>query len=298
MYNPTKPYTEEILRLIASCKGNVPSSTDGIGTKGIYHWEQRTFRNAVLDSLAMNLNDMAILRAKAIGLTNHIMIPEEDEEAIYEIVRELVRECKKRNISIYSGETAIHDDYKGLEISVSVNGEYVNGERENKFEVGDILVGLRSNGLHSNGFTKVREVFGKEYRKEFTEPTIIYSDAIEQVNKKFDIHGMAHITGGAFTKLKGFIDDSTDLLITTQNSKLSPHTIFYDLYRNGIDDEEMYNTFNCGVGFILSSYSKDAERIVSEFKNLGLESDVIGAAISGLGKVKIKSAFSGKETLL
>ena len=82
MYNTTKPYTDKILKIIERCRGKIPASTDGVGTKGIYHWQQKTFRNAVLDALAMNLNDMAVVKAKARGLHNHIMIPEDDEKAI------------------------------------------------------------------------------------------------------------------------------------------------------------------------------------------------------------------------
>ena len=102
MYNTTKPYIPKILDLIKDCKKDIPASTDGIGTKGVYHWRQRTFRNAVLDALAMNLNDMAVIRAKATGLHNHIMIPQDDEEAILEIVDNLAEECRRRNILIYN----------------------------------------------------------------------------------------------------------------------------------------------------------------------------------------------------
>lgn len=291
MYNTTKPYTKRILDLINN-RGEIPASTDGIGTKGIYHWKQKTFRNAVLDALAMNLNDMCIMRAKVVGLHNHIMIPEDDEKAIVEIIENLVAECKKRNISIYSGETAIHDNIDGLEISISVIGEYIQ-KKKNSFEKGDVLIGIKSSGLHSNGFTKVREIFGDEYKNEFVEPTIIYYDKILELIKRFDIHEMCHITGGAYTKLKKFLD-GVDVLIGKHS--LKPHDIFYELYRRGISDEEMYKTFNCGVGFILSVKKENASEIV-EFLKSDFEADVIGEVVSGDGKIKIESMFSDKEVL-
>lgn len=286
MYDSTKPYTKKILDLINNDE-KVPASTDGIGTKGIYHWKQRTFGNAVLDALAMNLNDMCIMRAKAIGLHNHIIIPEDNEKAIIEIIENLVDECKKRNISIYSGETAIHDDINGLEISISIIGEYVQ-KKKNSFEEGDVLIGIKSSGLHSNGFTKVREIFKDEYKSEFVEPTVIYYDKILELIKRFDIHGMAHITGGAYTKLKKFLD-GVDIRIEKHN--LKPHDIFYELYNRGISDEEMYKTFNCGVGFILSVRGDDSNKIIEYLKS-DFEADIIGKIVSGNGEVKINSMFS------
>lgn len=291
MYNTTKPYIPKILDLIKDCKKDIPASTDGIGTKGVYHWRQRTFRNAVLDALAMNLNDMAVIRAKATGLHNHIMIPQDDEEAILEIVDNLAEECRRRNILIYSGEIAIHEqDMKGMEISISISGKYMQ-QRKNKFELGDLLIGLKSSGLHSNGFTKVREIFRNEYRNEFVEPTVIYYDKILDLIKRFDIHRMTHITGGAYTKLKKFLE-GIDIRIEKHN--LKPQDIFYDLYNRRISDKEMYKTFNCGVGFILSVQRENSNEIIEYLKS-DFEADIIGKIVSGNGKVKINSMFSEEE---
>ena len=295
MYNTTKPITDRILELIESCKRDVPASTDGIGTKGIYHWQQRSFRNAVLDALAMNLNDMAVLRARVIGVHNHIIIPEDDDEAIEEIIKTFVRECGKRDIFIDSGETAIHDDFKGVEISVSVTGEYVK-KRKNEFEEGDYLIGIKSNGLHSNGFTKIRKLFGKEYRPEFVEPTFIYSDALLDLIKKVEINGMVHITGGAYIKLKQLLKN-TDAVINNEHG-LIPHTIFKELYERGVSDKGMYKTFNCGIGFILSVFPKDAKNVISNLRNFGFDAEHIGVIVSGTGKVRINSMFSQEEVIL
>ena len=296
MYNTTKPYTDKILKIIERCRGKIPASTDGVGTKGIYHWQQKTFRNAVLDALAMNLNDMAVIKAKAIGLHNHIMIPEDDEKAILEIVGNFAEECEKRNISIYSGETSIHDNLKGLEISVSVAGEYVdkNIKDKNTFEADDILLGIKSSGLHSNGFTKVREVFAGEFRKEFIEPTLIYYDSIIKLIRSFDVHGMCHITSGAYAKIKKLIGNAD---IEIKKHSLKPQDIFYELYSKGISDEEMYKTFNCGICFILFIPEKNSEEIL-KFLNQDFESGIIGRVNRGNGKIKIESMFSDKKIVL
>jgi len=307
MYDPTKPYKKQILELIKQTwetpyvfvKESIypivekkfsyleVDHTDGIGTKGIYHWRQRTFRNAVIDALAMNLNDLALVRARPYKLQSHILVPEDDKNAILEIVETFAEECKKRDIVITGGETSVHDNIDGIEISVTVSG-FISRYKPNRFEIGDVLVGIRSNGLHSNGFTKVREVFGKEYRPEFVDPTRIYLDSILALDEKFDIHGMMHVTGGAYTKLKDLLHNADVKL--KRNHELQPQPIFRDLHARGVSDEEMYKIFNCGVGFVLSVFPQDADKIISE-----LDADVIGEITSGTGKVKVESVFSNEE---
>ncbi len=309
MYDPSKPYKEQILALIKFTwqspyisikestysiiekKFNYPEvdHTDGIGTKGIYHWQKRSFKSAVLDALAMNLNDLVLVRAIPYKLQNHIAIPEDDKDAILEIIKTLAEECQKRQIAITGGETSIHNNIDGMDLSITLSG-FVKDIQANKFEVGDVLIGLKSSGLHSNGLTKAREVLGEQFRPEFIEPTIIYSDTILPVLQKYDIHGMMHITGGAFTKLKPLLDNA-DVLIFREH-QLQPQTIFRDLHQQDVADEEMYKTFNCGVGFILSVRPNDVNNVIA---GLDLDVDIIGKIVPGNGKVKIQSAFSSKE---
>ena len=295
MYDTTKPYIGKLLRLVEKCRGNIPASTDGIGTKGIYHWKQRTFRNAVIDSLAMNLNDLVVMRAKATGLNNHIMVPREDEEAILDIVKNISEECCRRNIKILSGETAVHDDMSGVEISMSIIGEYIGKKQENKFGIGDYLIGIKSSGLHSNGFTRVRKVFKNEFREDFTKPTIIYYDAVLELLGKFDVHGMVHVTGGAFTKIKPYLNGN-DVLFSRKDG-FARQDIFYVLYKKDIPDEEMYKTFNCGIGFLLSVNPNDAKQVLLDLQSQNLEARVVGKTVKGNNNVKIESMFSHKKVV-
>ena len=310
MYDPTKPYKKQIFELISKTqespyvsvkkdiypvitkKFNSPEvdHSDGIGSKGLFHWEKRTFREAVLDALAMNLNDLALMRAVPYKLQNHIIIPEDDNEAILEIIKNLSEECRKREIVITGGETSIQNNINGMDIGMTVSG-IISKSKLNKIKVDDVLVGFKSSGLQSNGFSKVREVFGAERRPEFTKPTKIYLDEILEIDKKFTINGMMHMTGGSYTKLKDILNDA-DVEINNSH-KLKPQKIFYDLYDKGISDEEMYKTFNCGVGFIISVPKEEAEKIVEHYK----DTDIIGKVISGSGKVKVKSYFSNKEVV-
>lgn len=273
-------------------KGLEVQHTDGIGTKGIFHWQRRTFKNAVLDALAMNLNDLAMVGATPYAIQNHIVLPKDDHKAILEIVRALAHECRKRKIAMTGGETSIHNDSRGMDISITVSGFLKKQRKKNECEKGDVLIGLRSTGLHSNGITKARAVFKDVYRKEFTTPTRIYADKLLPLLSKSRIHGMMHITGGAFAKLKDILG-ANDAMIK-HPKKLWPQKIFFDLYRKGVPSGEMYRTFNCGIGFVLSVAQKDAKAVLKRIRG----SAVIGEVVEGSGKVNIHPAFNNKHVIL
>ncbi len=304
MYKTTKPYTKTILKLIKSTwtsphlsvkEGLYPifkkkfnyqevDHTDGVGTKGIFHWQKRALKNAVIDALAMNLNDLAMIRAIPYKLQNQIIIPEDDHGAILKIVKALSQECRKRRIVITGGETSIHNNSRGLDISMTVSG-FIPKLKPNQFHVDDILIGIKSSGLHSNGFTRVREVFGSRLRPEFVAPTRIYIDQIIKLEKKIKINGLMHITGGAFTKLKQILPKNCNAMIN-RSHKLRPQKIFYELYKRGVGDNEMYKTFNCGIGFIFSTPPQGLKKI-----KLPDNMAIIGKIITGSGKIKIESMF-------
>lgn len=311
MYNPTKPYKHKILKLIESTwdtpyvkmrRGPYPiiekkfsfpeiQHTDGIGTKGFYHWQKRTFRNAVIDSLAMNLNDLAIVGATPYAIQNHIILPEDDHKAILQLVKELALECRKRKIAMTGGETSIHLGTDGIDISITVSG-FLSGKLTNGCKAGDVLIGLKSNGLHSNGITKVRHIFGRKFRKEFTEPTTIYLQDIISLLEKCDISGMMHITGGAFTKLKDVLNKNDARIFHPK--KLEPQKIFREIFAKEPANKMMYSTFNCGVGFIVSVPKEQSSKALSCLKN----ADIIGQVTEGSGKIHIKSAFDNKIVTL
>jgi phosphoribosylformylglycinamidine cyclo-ligase len=312
MYNPTKPYKHEILRLIESTwktpylrveKGVYPiitkrfagkevQHTDGIGTKGEYHWQKRTLKSAVIDALAMNLNDLAMAGAVPYALQDHLTLPDDGDKIVLELVRALATECRKYKIAITGGETSHHDTADSLDVSISVSG-IVRYPQVPRFRVGDVLIGLKSSGLHSNGFTRVRKTFKRsEWRADFTKPTAIYLDTILSILEKHKVHGMMHITGGAFTKLKDLLKGADAII--EQPKSLAPQPIFHELYARGVSDKDMYTTFNCGVGFIIGVSPRDAERIIRRAPH----SAVVGRVVKGSGKVHITSAFTGKQVVL
>ncbi|MBI2673957.1 MAG: hypothetical protein HYX23_01605 [Candidatus Zambryskibacteria bacterium] len=261
--------------------------TDGIGTKGLYHWQKRTFDNAVMDALAMNLNDLAMVGAIPYAIQNHIVLPKDDHGAILDIVKNLADECRKRKIAMTGGETSIHSDLQGMDISITVSA-FIKFPQKNQCRVGDVLIGLPSSGLHSNGVTKVRELFKKQYRKEFTEPTKVYIDEVLSVLAKHKVNGMMHITGGAFTKLKDILNNTN--VIISYPKKWVP-SIFHDIYTKGVPNKVMYSTFNCGIGFVLSIPKSEAYQVLRKLK----KSFVIGKVVKGGGAVHITSAFNDRE---
>ncbi|MEK7108875.1 MAG: AIR synthase-related protein [Patescibacteria group bacterium] len=312
MYNPVKPYKHEILKSIERtwrtpyvevARGVYPlikkkatyakyaevDHTDGIGTKGFYHWKAGTFRAAVLDALAMNLNDLALVRAVPYKMSNHITVPAEDVR-VFKIIQAMVEECKKRRIAMVGGENSFHNTSDGLDISMTVSG-FVKKPQPNLCKAGDVLIGLKSSGLHSNGITTVRKVFKNQLRPEFTVPTKIYLDEVLAVCGKCQVNGMMHITGGAFTKLKDILKGADAEIVHPR--ALKPQKIFFDL-RKKIPNKQMYSTFNCGIGFVLSVPKREVEQVL----RLLPASAPIGRVVKGTGKVGIVSAFDGKTIAL
>lgn len=315
MYDSTKPYIPEVLRLIATTwetehvsvgnDGSVrekPSwgfqyprypHTDGIGTKGFYHWKKRTLREAVEDVLAANLNDLLVARATAYEAIPTISLPEDDHEVVFEVTRYLAMECLARGIAIPCGETEILNTLDGMNVSLAVRG-FIANRRQNRFQVGDMLIGVASAGLHTNGFTLVRDVFGEEFRPEFVEPSANYYDVYRFLclaNEGWEVHGMAHITGGGFMRLLKMISHDEDIRIS--HGSLLPQGIFYDLYSRGVSDEIMYKTFNCGIGFIFSVAASHAQHYLALFNDIAqLRTDVIGEVTTGSGRIMIRSSFA------
>lgn len=308
MYDTTKPYISEILGIIKAtwnvsapvevlgpndCTMSFPSETiftchvDGVGTKGKYHWKQRTFREAVQDALAMNVNDLSAGGAKAFMLSPHIQVPRDDHNAVVAIMKSLANECIERDIAIVGGETAITDTLDGMEISLFVSGYRPNQLVRPPIADGDVIIGLLSSGLHSNSFTKVRELFGRdeESNSYFTDPTRYYDRVTLSLQNKYgdSIHGIEHITGGAFTRLKKLLSGNRAILDFTP---VPVPGIFYEIYRRGVSDEEMFGTFNCGIGMVFIVAYEVAEMMILECAFLGQRAFRIG---------RIDNRFVGKR---
>lgn len=313
MYKTSKPYTKNILEIISStwdakyCKVQKTSDypliidniylkklhTDGIGTKGKLYWQKRSFKEAVQDALAMNLNDMLACNSFAYMLNCHLSLQFDDEDAILSVVKELAEECKKRGIAYVGGETSIMNNLEGMDISLTVAGG-MNQQRMQKLKPGDAIVGFESSGIHCNGLTLARLVLGESY-KGLTEPTIIYYDYLQ--NMLYNAKAVVNVTGGAFTRLKNLLEDDIDIEFSLWHT-LYPQEIFWDIYKYGLEDnlinnEKMYSTFNCGIGLIAFMSQNEAYSLIR--KKLPFKADVVGFVNKGNGNLIIKSKFGGEK---
>lgn len=301
MYRTNKPYTPKILEIIkttwenkAWCiisDGVYPTiqmtenwlhmdHTDGIGTKGYYHWYGKTYGKAAIDAFAMNANDLAMYGAIPFKLQNHIFLPEDNDDAIYEIVESLANLSKKYGIVMTGGETSIHNNMNGMDISVTMSG-ICHHNKSHQYKVGDTIIGIPSAGLHSNGFTLVYKKLGGD-RAEYRVPTRIYINELSKVYDK--VNAVNHITGGAYTKLKPTISPDANVVLKFTKK---PSQIFIDLYDAGIDSKQMYSTFNCGYGMILSVPEENVEDVLKIIE----DGDIIGRVEKGEGNVVVFSTF-------
>jgi len=287
MYDSTKPFKAKIKELVKKTWDNNPyleirdgyyasfhkkhngfevDHTDGIGTKGVAHWLMRTFRAAAQDVLAMNVNDLALAGAKAYKTQVHLMLPADDHEAIVAIMGHLADFCANSQISITGGETSIHHNLRGMEISLTVSGVVTEQWHQPLMaQDGDRLVCIPSSGIHSNGFTLIETLFQGHYCDWMTEPTLLYDRLI--LEKRLPIHAAMHITGGGFTKVKDILPPYASAFFSEW--EVPPCFLkIYDQYLLNYNDglfrkelkpiETMYKTFNMGVGMVLAVAPEDA----------------------------------------
>lgn len=286
-------------------KENLAFHTDGVGTKVLIAQLSSRFDTVGIDCVAMNVNDLICVGADPIALVDYIALKKNNPSLLKEIIRGLVKGAKLSSISIIGGETAIMPDviegYGNQAFDLAASSIGIITKPTNmlyrKIKPDDIIIGLESSGIHSNGFTLVRKILLGKYSVRdklpssskklgdlLLTPTKIYSKAvIDILNNIKNIHGLAHITGGAFTKLTRISSDSCGFSI---NLSKTPY-IFQLLQNEGnISNKEMYRTFNMGYGFVIicpKSQYVDVNSILSDYK---IKNTIIGNIVSHRG-VKI-----------
>jgi len=274
---------------------------DGVGTKVLIAEGLRKYDTVGIDCVAMNVNDVICLGAEPIALVNYLALEKARAEVVRDIMIGLRRGALEAGIAIVSGETAIMPDVvKGFDLAATVVGlvrknRIISGEDT---KPGDVVLGLRSSGIHSNGLTLARKLLLKDgpnraIARELLRPTRIYVKQITRLLKaNLEIHGLAHITGGAYSKLKrigrrakvGFFLDQLP----------PPQPIFTKIQQRGrISDREMYRTFNMGIGFLIICPKNLEERVqtlLPEARHVGHVTKIQGVSVSVNGRrVEIES---------
>lgn len=241
--------------------------SDGVGTKGLIALMLEQYEGIGIDCVAMNVNDIICVGAEPIALVDYLALEKPNRHLVEGVMRGLHRGALESGVAIVSGETAIMPDViNGFDLSATSVGivkknRIVEGTR---VEVGDSIIGISSSGIHSNGLTLARKVLLKRFNRQIAEmlltPTRIYVTPIMNLLRSgVDIHGMAHITGGAYSKLKrigvrakvGFHLDNL----------FPPQKVFELIQKRGrITEREMYRTFNMGTGFLIIVATADEKK--------------------------------------
>ena len=283
------------------------SGTDGVGTKLMLAFECDKHDTIGIDAVAMCVNDVLVQGAYPIFFLDYLAVGKNYPEKIEQLVKGVADGCVLSECALIGGETAEmpdmydknHYDIAGFCVGVVDKSKLLDGS---KIEAGHTLIGLPSSGCHSNGYSLVRKViikdnhldlnqfypeFGKTLGEELLTPTKIYVKAIKHLLKKeFDIKGMSHITGGGFFEnVPRMLRDGQGVTINI-NSFPRPEIFNLIMNKGQIEEKEMYNVFNMGIGFIMAVKDEDVEAIQNELASIGEKSYVIGK-VTNSGEVNL-----------
>jgi len=272
---------------------------DGVGTKVLIAQTLNKYDTVGIDCVAMCVNDIICMGAEPVALVDYLAIEEPNDKMINEITKGLVEGAKQADTAIVGGETAVMKDVivgkerKGFDLAAMCVGvvdkdKIITGE---KMRVNDVVIGLESSGIHSNGLTLARKVLSKEYYRELLKPTLIYVKSVLEIIKNCEVRGLANITGGAFSKLMR-IGEKAGVGFLLNNMPELPE-IFKLIQKEGnVSDREMYRTFNCGIGFCVVVPGDESEKVVDICKNHGINARKIGKVVEEKDvKIKIKSGI-------
>lgn len=266
--------------------------TDGVGTKLLIADALKKWDTVGIDCIAMNVNDTICVGSEPIAFVDYIAIDRPDPRVTSEVGKGLEEGARQSNMTIVGGEIAVLPELvRGFDLAGTCLGMVKKDRIITGQEVGpgDALIGLPSSGVHSNGLTLARRIFESEgigYTKkikglarpvglELLEPTTIYVRRVLKLLDRFEIHGMANMTGGGLRNLirlkKGVGFEMAD--------PMRPQPIFAAMQELGnVSDREMYQTFNMGMGYCLVVPDENADAVV---KAAGKGAKVVGRAVKG-----------------
>lgn len=271
-------------------------STDGVGTKLKLASDQKNVSKIGIDLVAMSVNDVLVSGATPYFFLDYIATGKLTPSFIEDLMSGIIEGCKISNISLVGGETAeMPGLYQGTDFDIS--GVCLGFVEKDlivsgcSVQPGDVILGLPSSGVHSNGFSLVREILkqvtvDQEVIDFLLTPTKIYTDSILTLLKReIRIKSMAHITGGGFTNISRTIPPTCSVKINP--SSWVPHSIFGFIQSLGsVSDEEMRKTFNCGIGFTLVVDKSDVQPIKEIFYELNEPVFEIGWVEEGSGTIE------------
>ena len=277
------------------------SGTDGVGTKLKIAFLMDRHDTVGIDCVAMCVNDIACAGGEPLFFLDYIACGKNVPEKIADIVKGVSEGCIQAGCSLIGGETAEMPgfypeeeyDLAGFATGIVDEKDFISG---NELKEGDVLIGMASSGVHSNGFSLVRKVFPMTrealgtYREELGEtlgeallrPTKIYVRALRSIREAgVRVRACSHITGGGFYEnVPRMLKDGTRAVIKKDSYQVPP--VFRLLQKEGsIEEHIMYNTYNMGIGMVAAVPAEDKEKTIAAIEKAGEKAYEIGCIVSG-----------------
>lgn len=279
-------------------------STDGVGTKLELYRKAGRFDTVGYDLVAMCVDDLAAVGARPLGFTDYLAVGHVTPERDQAIIESIARACSAAGVALLGGETAEHPgvmgadafDLAGAAVGVIEAGTEITGS---DIAPGDVIIGVASTNLRSNGFSLVRSIIGDisldarfpgadgTYADVLLQPSVIFAPAVLEAVTTGQVRGLAHITGGGIGgNLRRVLPDGVDAVIDRLSWEVPQ--VFSGLSRlASIRDSEMFSTFNMGIGFVAVTTEDGVDAVRTAFSNHGHETWVIGRAEPGAGSVRL-----------
>jgi len=276
------------------------SGTDGVGTKLKLAFLMDKHDTVGIDCVAMCVDDIACCGAQTLFFLDYIATGKNYPEKIAQIVSGIAEGCRQAGCALIGGETAEMPgfypsgeyDLVGFSVGLVDREKMIDGSR---MTAGDVLIGVASSGVHSNGYSLVRKTlgineksvrryideFGQTLGEELLTPTKIYVKAIQSLRDTVDVKGISHITGG------GFYENIPRMLPAQIRARIEKAAVqvlpVFDLIAKAgkIPERDMYNTFNMGVGLVIAVAAEDASRAIAAISAAGEKAYVLGECVSG-----------------
>ncbi|MBI1820619.1 MAG: phosphoribosylformylglycinamidine cyclo-ligase [Nitrospirae bacterium] len=277
------------------------SGTDGVGTKLKIAFLMNQHDTVGIDLVAMCVNDIVVTGAEPLFFLDYMASGKLDLKRSVAILKGIVGGCRQAGCALIGGETAEMPsfypkgeyDLAGFAVGVVEKKKLIDGHA---IKPGDAIIGLASSGLHSNGFSLVRKIvfekaklkpgqkiseLGEKLGTALLRPTRIYVKTVLKLKNRFNLKGMAHITGGGITEnLPRILPKNCQAEVFKKSWKIPPLFSFLQ-QAGGISENEMFRDFNMGIGFILIVPKKEAKQVILSAKKLGEKAFLVGEVRKG-----------------
>ena len=269
--------------------------TDGVGTKIEIAKAMKQFNTIGIDLVAMCVNDLITCGAEPLLFLDYYVTDKLNVDLATEVISGIAEGCKQANCSLVGGETAEHPDsfpYQSFDLAGFALG-IVDQKKiigQHLAQKGDVLIGLASNGVHSNGFSLIRKIINKDPQlllsniqgetvgSRLLTPTKIYVKEILELKEKIEISAISHIAGGGFYEnIPRILNSDSKAILSFNGTEWPAFKLFEWIRSKGeIQQKEMLSTFNCGIGMVLSIKENDVNNALDLLEKLTIPSKIIG----------------------